>query len=193
MASEKQIEANRRNAQLSTGPRTEEGKAVAARNAFKHGMRSQAYYKDYEDMEAYHRLVADLMAEYQPQTVTEEVYVERMALCLHKLNWVEDEQNQSRGIEVDYPSMKFWCDHEARLERAFDRALDRLRMLQKERLARQSAAPSAPQPQPAAEPTPTPAPSPRPSPPKPPRVSISVPDLLSIPPVTPPAPIRPAS
>jgi hypothetical protein len=34
MATEKQIEANRRNAQLSTGPRTEEGKAKSAMNGF---------------------------------------------------------------------------------------------------------------------------------------------------------------
>ena len=32
-----QLEANRRNAQLSTGPRTREGKAVSSQNNFKHG------------------------------------------------------------------------------------------------------------------------------------------------------------
>ena len=38
MASAAQIEANRRNAQKSTGPKTDEGKARVRRNAFKHGM-----------------------------------------------------------------------------------------------------------------------------------------------------------
>ena len=38
MASAAQIEANRRNAQRSTGPKTDEGKARVRRNAFKHGM-----------------------------------------------------------------------------------------------------------------------------------------------------------
>src|SRR5258708_21075888 len=38
MATEKQIDANRRNAQRSTGPRTEEGKAASARNATTHGL-----------------------------------------------------------------------------------------------------------------------------------------------------------
>ena len=37
MATEKQIEANRLNAQKSTGPKTDEGKAAARRNAFRHG------------------------------------------------------------------------------------------------------------------------------------------------------------
>lgn len=36
------LEANRRNAQLSTGPRTEAGKAASSRNAWKHGLTSQA-------------------------------------------------------------------------------------------------------------------------------------------------------
>ena len=38
MATAAQIEANRRNAQKSTGPKTERGKARARRNAITHGM-----------------------------------------------------------------------------------------------------------------------------------------------------------
>ena len=37
-ASEAQILANRRNAALSTGPKTPEGKEQSRRNALKHGM-----------------------------------------------------------------------------------------------------------------------------------------------------------
>ncbi len=38
MATDRQIESNRRNSGLSTGPRTGPGKAASRRNAFKHGM-----------------------------------------------------------------------------------------------------------------------------------------------------------
>jgi len=41
MSTEKQIEANRRNAQKSTGPRTTEGKAASRGNAVKHGLTAE--------------------------------------------------------------------------------------------------------------------------------------------------------
>ena len=42
MTSAKRIEANRRNAKSSTGPRTARGKSLASRNAFRHGLASVA-------------------------------------------------------------------------------------------------------------------------------------------------------
>ena len=38
MASQRKTQANRRNAKLSTGPRTEKGKATSSKNAFRHGL-----------------------------------------------------------------------------------------------------------------------------------------------------------
>lgn len=38
MTSAKQIQANRRNARKSSGPKTDAGKAIAARNALQHGV-----------------------------------------------------------------------------------------------------------------------------------------------------------
>jgi len=42
MVSDKQLEANRRNAQRSTGPRTPEGKEAVRFNSLKHGLRAEA-------------------------------------------------------------------------------------------------------------------------------------------------------
>jgi hypothetical protein len=52
MASERQVEANRRNAQKSKGPKSESGKKRSSKNAFRHGLsvpmsaRSKAKFKD---------------------------------------------------------------------------------------------------------------------------------------------------
>jgi len=41
MTSQKQIEANRRNALKSTGPKTLDGKAIVSQNATTHGLRAR--------------------------------------------------------------------------------------------------------------------------------------------------------
>ena len=78
MATPAQMEANRRNAQKSSGPRTEEGKARSSRNHLSHGFTSAAMVIPGEDPEEYKALLADLLGEYQPATPTEQIYVERM-------------------------------------------------------------------------------------------------------------------
>jgi hypothetical protein len=50
--SSKKIEANRRNAQQSTGPKTAEGKANSAKNAVKHGIFVKQILQGADDEEA---------------------------------------------------------------------------------------------------------------------------------------------
>ena len=66
MTSEKQIQANRRNAQRSTGPKTPEGKDAVRLNATKHGLRSQEVLLPEEDGESLKELDENLRAELQP-------------------------------------------------------------------------------------------------------------------------------
>ena len=53
MASVAQVQANRFNAQKSTGPRTPEGKAKVAQNAVTHGLLARAAVLQGEDWEEY--------------------------------------------------------------------------------------------------------------------------------------------
>src|SRR5438445_4938420 len=89
MATLKQIEANRRNALLSTGPKTPEGKAAVRLNALRHGLRAHTVVLPGEKSEAFHQLCDDLEAEWQPQTRTEQLYVEQMAVSQWKLRRME--------------------------------------------------------------------------------------------------------
>ena len=144
MASRGQIDANRRNAQSSTGPRTPEGKAAVANNALKHGFRANIFKQPMSDPEELDHFLAALIAEHQPQTPSEEIYVERMALCLNKLAFLEGMQNEclfenSHQFDLqEHQALNIYWGQENRLERAYDRAFDRLRALQKERLNAQT-------------------------------------------------------
>ena len=53
MISQRKIDANRRNARKSTGPRTEEGKNQVKLNALKHGLTARTVVLPHEDEEAY--------------------------------------------------------------------------------------------------------------------------------------------
>jgi hypothetical protein len=59
--------ANRQNAQLSTGPRTKEGKAVSSQNAVSHGLVAADPVLAYEDRDAYRQLAESLRAELNPE------------------------------------------------------------------------------------------------------------------------------
>ncbi len=86
MATRKQIRANRRNAKKSTGPRTPEGKAIASRNATKHGLYATDAVIDTpklkEDKEEYQRLVCDLTDELRPADTEQSRLVVEIATCL---------------------------------------------------------------------------------------------------------------
>ena len=56
MTSEKQAEANRRNALKSTGPKTPEGKSTVRHNALRHGLLSRDILLPGEDEDALREL-----------------------------------------------------------------------------------------------------------------------------------------
>ncbi len=67
MSTQKQIEANRRNAQKSTGPRTPEGRAAVHLNGVTHGLTAETLVLPGEDQSDFAVLLADLEAEHCPR------------------------------------------------------------------------------------------------------------------------------
>ena len=85
MASKKQIQANRRNALKSTGPKTPQGKASAHLNATRHGLLSQEVLLPGEDEDALKELAERLRAELQPVGEMESLLVERIIDAVWRL------------------------------------------------------------------------------------------------------------
>jgi hypothetical protein len=85
MTSLKQIEANRRNAQRSTGPVTEEGKLHSRRNAVRHGLTAETVIGALEDAEHYKAFEAAIIADYDAQSAIERELVLRLASLLWRL------------------------------------------------------------------------------------------------------------
>lgn len=101
MPSRTQIEANRRNALKSTGPRTPEGKANSARNALQHGLASISplSFLAIEDRSAFERMLHGYILKYQPAHADEVDLLTDAVFCKwrqHRL-WIIEAQ----AIEMD--------------------------------------------------------------------------------------------
>jgi hypothetical protein len=79
MASPAQIFANRENAQLSTGPRTEAGKRTSSRNSTRHGLTGTQIVMPGEDASAYEELRQGMHESYQPANEPERVLVDQIS------------------------------------------------------------------------------------------------------------------
>jgi hypothetical protein len=78
MISDKQFQANRKNALRSTGPRTEAGKAISSKNAITHGLRSAQPVIDGEDPVEYNNFRNDMIAQFAPIGPMEHLLVDRI-------------------------------------------------------------------------------------------------------------------
>jgi hypothetical protein len=85
MTSFRQIQANRRNAQLSTGPGTEEGKRRSRQNAVRHGLTAETVIDTLEDAEDYAAFEMAVTADYDAQSAVERELVLRLASLLWRL------------------------------------------------------------------------------------------------------------
>jgi hypothetical protein len=83
-----QIDANRKNASRSTGPKTPSGKGRSSRNAVRHGFRSELAVLPFEQEEAWERHRDGVIRSLTPVGTLEEALAFRVALCLWRLQRV---------------------------------------------------------------------------------------------------------
>src|SRR5215472_9780256 len=147
MATEAQIEANRRNAAKSTGPRTPEGKARVRRNATRHGLCSGIALMAEEGPDygrEFDLLHADLRIEHQPNGPTEDILVFKMAQSVFFTDraavLLADKLNSNDHPDA-LPHISLMLRYHTTADRAFARHLNDLRKLQKERRQEEAEAP----------------------------------------------------
>lgn len=157
MATEAQIEVNRRNAQMSTGPVTPEGKAIVSQNATKHGIMSRKFVittgDGRESPEEWKELLTGLVEYWQPKGTMQELLVEKIAINYWRLYRLVRYETGKIRESVDNPvpnalstpeirvmanavpagQIDNICKYETMLERSIERNVKLLRELHGER------------------------------------------------------------
>jgi hypothetical protein len=172
MATEKQIAANRRNAQKSTGPKSEEGKTKAKFNALKHGMTADTAVLPYEDPNSYEQLREALIDQYRPANAGEQMLVElvvvnywrllrarRVETASFRLHIEAIKRHNGKGaaptLDEDADIATAFADphypfrnierYQSAIERSYFRAVETLRRIQNDRLREERRNAPAPQ------------------------------------------------
>ena len=140
--SEARLIANRANAQFSTGPITETGKAVVANNATKHGLTGKFKVLQSESQAVFDQLLQDLLKSESPIGADEVQMVHQMAEslwlsrrcvrmqnnCFLALECGTDEQQRSAE-----KSLTIYIRYQAAQDRTFSRYLVEMRKRRAER------------------------------------------------------------
>jgi hypothetical protein len=93
MSSQSQLNANRKNALKSTGPRTAEGKETSSQNATKHGLRTNRSVIKTESQEEFDIFRDNMLADLSPDGAMEEMLCERIVSLSWRLKRAEHFQN----------------------------------------------------------------------------------------------------
>ncbi len=139
MSTAAQIAANQANSQLSTGPKTETGKAAAARNNFRHGLApsSEFWVLPSEMQSDFDRLLDGFRDEHRPTTPTEEALVQALAehqwLRHRALRLEESCFDFTTGQVIDAQKLSLYLRYQTTHERAFHKALNDLLKLRAEK------------------------------------------------------------
>jgi hypothetical protein len=152
MATAKQIQANRRNAQNSTGPRSAASKEKVSQNRLSHGLCGPFRVLAYESQDQFENLIAQLTADQKPAGPLESELIRKMAEAMWTRNRAVQLQTSCFTSEHNLPhpgedqvevevdinhDINLYMRYEAHHDRLFRRALADLLKLQKERRLRE--------------------------------------------------------
>lgn len=149
MTTEKQIQANRANAQHSTGPRTEEGRSAVSQNALKHGIFSREILLEDESQSEFEELKKEFNNHFRPKGMLEKLLCERALAAAWRLSRV----TKMESMLIDYTVKKSYDNngimevlggygadklsllsrYEISLEKILFRSISELRTLQADR------------------------------------------------------------
>jgi len=158
------MEANRRNARQSTGPRTEIGKKTSSLNALRHGLTARVVVLPGEDLAAWRKFSDEFLASLAPETFAERQCAQTVIDTQWRLNRVrtlevgmlalgcygpEDQASTDPGIHAALTAAAAWREnsqafanlsmHEQRLYRILREASKSLEDLKAKRIAARQA------------------------------------------------------
>jgi hypothetical protein len=121
MSTEKKTASNRKNAQKSTGPKSDAGKTVVSQNARTHGLLSRNLIIEGESQEEFSELLGLLVDEFQPVGLVEHALVERVGIAL----WRQRRLVRAESAEVSLNQQRFYNPQEVEVYRVMNiRSID---------------------------------------------------------------------
>ena len=124
--SEAQLTANRANAQHSTGPKTESGRAISSQNRTTHGLARHNgvfIFLPAEDRNGFEALKVSLAAEHKPTTETESILINGMA----ESHWLANRaQTLQNTCLTNFPLFSLYLCYQTTHTRAFHKCLNGL-------------------------------------------------------------------
>ena len=133
---DKQLDANRRNAQYSTGPKSENGKQNSSRNAIKHGL-----FAVPQSTAAHDKFTGPIIADLAPANAHETQIAQLIAEDHYRLNRIHEIETGIFSRSLD--PLAIFLEHskelerltlyESRINRNIQRNLAQLKSLQSER------------------------------------------------------------
>lgn len=140
MSTQAQIDANRTNSQLSTGPISEQGKEKSSRNAVKFGLFSATAFIPPDEREEYDEFCADYVNDLAPQTAVEDTLageIIQAAWRLRRCAVIEQRESSADTGPEEIDRLQAAVDRaRASAHRVYHKSLNELRRVQSERLYR---------------------------------------------------------